>query len=330
MVGVTTAEGEADSVHERRGPRRFSTDDVSAVLSLLVLTVHLAGHDGGRPVGTLTWAVLTAAVLLLPTLRDLRPLSTSALLVTVGVAAGPAIAWTVAPYRAGGARPMLVGVAMALGFLAARRIWSRSWGPTALGLMMGTALTRAWYGAFLAWWGSGMGGGRPQWLALSWHNQSGTLMAVGTILGVAATVVGRGRLHIIGAVWAGVFAAGMWLSGSRGAVLAGGLGVMVVLLGARHIGPARLARAVFMVGVAAVLSTVLLGALVASGHQPLAAREESAEQNLTARIGHAEAAVRMALAHPAVGTGPGSYRWASLEFYPDDVNLTASAHNEYL
>lgn len=33
---------------------------------------------------------------------------------------------------------------------------------------------------------------------------------------------------------------------------------------------------------------------------------------------------------PLTGTGPGSYRWSSVPVYPDDANLTSSAHNEYL
>jgi O-antigen ligase len=314
----------------RAGRRRFGIGDGNAVLILLLLTAHLAGQDGGRPIPTLAWAVAGAAVLALPLLTGLRGLSRTTLVLLVGVAAGPGMAWAVAPYRAGGARPMLVAVATVLAFLAARHLWRLPWGPTALAVLIGTMLVRAWYGAFLAWWGSGMGGGRPQWLALSWHNQSGTLMAVGAVLGLSAALLGSRRVAAGGAAFGGALAAAAWLSGSRGAILAGVLGLVVVLVAARGRGIGRLLRASLAMGLIAVVATVALGALAPSGHQPLSAREQTAEHNLSARLGHAEAAARMAIAHPLTGTGPGSYRWASMEVYRDDTNLTASAHNEYL
>jgi O-antigen ligase len=278
----------------------------------------------------LTRAVFAAAFLSLPLLAVLRRLSRTTLILLVGVAAGPGLAWAVAPYRAGGARPMLVAVATVLAFLAARHLWQRPWGPTALAALIGTALVRAWYGAFLAWWGSGMDGGRPQWLALSWHNQSGTLMAVGAVLGLSAALLGSRRVAAGGAAFGGAFAAAAWLSGSRGAVLAAVLGLVAVLVAARGRGIGRLLRASLAMGLIAVVTAAALSALVPSGHQPLTARAQTAEHNLSARLGHAEAAVRMAIAHPLAGTGPGSYRWASMEVYRDDTNLTASAHNEYL
>jgi hypothetical protein len=43
-----------------------------------------------------------------------------------------------------------------------------------------------------------------------------------------------------------------------------------------------------------------------------------------------EPAVRRALEAALTGMGPGSSRWASLPVYPEDTNLTSSAHNEYL
>jgi O-antigen ligase len=312
------------------GRRRLGIGDGSAGLTLLLLTVHLSGHDGGRPIPTLAWAVAGATVLSLPILTGLRGLSRTTLVVLVGLAAGPGMAWAVAPYRAGGARPMLVAVATVLAFLAARHLWRLPWGPTALAVLIGTMLVRAWYGAFLAWWGSGMGGGRPQWLALSWHNQSGTLMAVGAVLGLSAALLGARRVAASGAAFGGAFAAATWLSGSRGAILAAVLGLVVVLLASRGRGTGRLLRASLAMGLIAVVTAAALSALVPSGHQPLSAREQTAEHNLSARLGHAEAAVRMAIAHPLTGTGPGSYRWASMEVYRDDTNLTASAHNEYL
>jgi O-antigen ligase len=312
--------------------------DLAAVLLVIATTVHLAGDDGGRPVPTLV-PVAVLALGLLPLLAaELARLRRTTVVVVAGLVAGPAIAWALAPIRAGGTRPLLVAAVAVVAFLAARHLWDRPWGPPLLGAVVAVAVGRAWVDAAFAWWGKGMAGGEPMWLALSWHNQSGTLMGAAAVAALAIALVGPRTVRSAALVATGALAAGTWLSGSRGAVLATAVGIAVVVVAARHRGLRHLAATVTVATLLSVAGTAGLLALVEDGEagpltsraQPLTSRDQSAEHNLRARVGHAEAAARMAVAHPLVGTGPGSYRWAARPFYPDDVNLTASAHNEYL
>ncbi|MFO7590639.1 MAG: O-antigen ligase family protein [Acidimicrobiia bacterium] len=142
---------------------------------------------------------------------------------------------------------------------------------------------------------------------------------------------GRAVAVVAGALGAGCLA-GAWLSGSRGAVIATGLGLVAVVPALARGGALRRGGTVLAaVVVAAVAIGVGLEGMVASeGGQPLASREHTASHNLSARFGYWEAAVGMAVSRPLTGWGPGSYRWASVPHYPDDTNLTSSAHNEYV
>jgi hypothetical protein len=303
-----------------------------ALVGFVLLTLYLVGHDGGRPLPTLAWTVGIATVCLLPSLVfELRRLAVFPLMVVAGVITGPSLSWSAAPFRAGGARPMLVAVATGLAFVAVRHLWRSEWGQMAVGGVVAATLLRAWYGAFLAWWGSGMGGGRPQWLALSWHNQSGTLMAAGAVAALAVAILGPARLRLAVAVFGGALAAATWLSGSRGAVLVAILGAAVVLAlpPETRLAGRSLRRSPGPRSPPSWRSSPWERSS-RTDHRPLADRDQAAEQNLRMRVGHAEAAVRMALEEPLTGTGPGSYRWASLPVYPEDTNLTSSAHNEYL
>lgn len=306
--------------------------DVAAVVLLVAATLYLAADDGGRPVQRLLPVAVVGLALSPLLVVELGRLRRTAIVVVSGLGAGPAVAWLFAPYRSGAARPLLVAAIAVLAFLAVRYLWRRPWGPVAVLAAVGVAVGERWAEAAFAWWGSTMGGASPTWFALSWHNQSGTLMGTAGVAALALALVGPARLRPSAMVAVGPAIAGAWLSGSRGALLATAVGIVVVAVGARWRGWREVASTLL---VAAVLSAVATGGLLAlaadgDGGQPLTTREQSAEHNLRARVGHAEAAVRMAVENPLVGTGPGSYRWASRAVYPGDTNLTASAHNEYL
>lgn len=303
----------------------------AAVLLLVAATVHLAGDDGGRPLRP-SARVVALGLLVLPALvSEVRRLTPRLQLLLAALALGPLVAAVLAPIRAGMTRPLLAAAIAPLVFLAARRLWRQTWGPWALAAILGLALGRAWYAAMLAWWGTADGGGAPQWLALSWHNQSGTLMGAGGVGVLALATTLRGRTGAVAAVGAVPLLAGAWLSGSRGAVIATGVGAVLVVVAALRRASARaVAGAVLTVLVLTAGAVVGLTSMTETGGQPVAERDQDAAGNLRARVGHAEAAARMALARPLTGYGPGSYRWASVAHYPDDTNLTASAHMEYL
>jgi O-antigen ligase len=305
--------------------------DTAAVLLLLAATVYLAGHDGGRPLVPSARVVMLGLVALPALAGELRRLTPRMHLLLAALALGPLVATVLAPIRAGIARPLLAAAIAPLVFLAARRVWRRSWGPWALTAVLGLALGRAWYQAMLAWWGSADGGGAPQWLALSWHNQSGTLMGAGGVGALALALTLKGRAGAFAAVGAVPLLAGAWLSGSRGAVIAVVVGMLLVLAAALRRRPARaVAGATLTVLVLTVGAVAGLTSMTVEGGQPVAERDQDAAGNFRARIGHAEAAGRMFLSRPLTGYGPGSYRWASVAHYPEDTNLTASAHMEYL
>lgn len=326
LIATSTESG---VVARRR--RLLVAGDTAAVLLLLAATVYLAGDDGGRPIPT-TARLVMLGLLVLPALAgELRRLSVRLHLLLAALALGPLVAAVLAPIRAGMTRPLLAAAVAPLAFLAARRVWRRSWGPWLICGIVGLALARAWYQAMLAWWGSADGGGAQQWLALSWHNQSGTLMGAGGVGVLALALLLRGRAGAFAAVGAVPLLAGAWLSGSRGAVVAVVFGAALVVVAAlRRASAKAVAGAVLTVLLLTVGAVVGLTSMTESGGQPVAERDQDAAGNVSARIGHAEAAGRMFLARPLTGYGPGSYRWSSVAHYPDDTNLTASAHMEYL
>jgi O-antigen ligase len=323
--------------------RNIGLSDVAAVLVLVMATWHLVARNGGRDPGDMLWVLGAAAVGVLVLVGTLRRTSRGFLWLFTAWSFAPLITLLDAEIRAGAVRPLTALALAPAVALATIHLWRRPWGPAALGAIVALAAMRSWYLTFFAWWGGAMG--RPTWLALSWHNQSGTLMGA---LGVAATAAaavlwtrthaaGNGARPIRGAVLvAGVIAgpalAGAWLSGSRGAVIASGMGLAAVVLGLARGGALKRATpALAGVLLAATVVVVGLESMVRSdAGQPLAARDHSAIGNLSERFGYWEAAVGMAKSRPLTGWGPGSYRWASVPHYPDATGLSSSAHNEYL
>ncbi len=312
--------------------------DVGAAAILLASTVHLVAQNGGRDPRDMFAVLIVCALGVLPLIPSLRRTSPRLAWLIAAWSLAPLVALLLAEVRAGAVRPL---AAAALGppvVIATIHLWRRRWGPAAIGSILALAAARSWFLTFLAWWGGALG--RPTWLALSWHNQSGTLMGALGVAGAATAAVrgGRpaGRKERVAAVVAGALGAaclaGAWLSGSRGAVVATGLGLVAVGVGLARGGALRRGGPVLAVVVVAAALVVggLEGMVQSDSGQPLASRDQTASGNLTSRFGYWEAAVGMALSRPLTGWGPGSYRWASVPHYPEDTNLTSSAHNEYL
>lgn len=303
-------------------------------------TVHLVANNGGRSAGDMFWVLVVAGAsvpLLIPALQRTSYF-------VVWLVAGWAVAFLLslvfAEIRAGAVRPLTAVALAPVVAIAAIHMWMRPWGPAALGGILAIAAARSWYLTFLAWWGGAMG--RPTWLALSWHNQSGTLMGA---LGVAAAataaalqsdstaqVRARRAVQVTAIVIAGATLAGAWLSGSRGALVATGLGLLVVIIALARGQELRAAMPALagVLLVTVVVAGALEGMVQSEAGQPLTTRDQTASHNMSARFGYWRAATGMALSRPLTGWGPGSYRWASVPFYPDHVTLTSSAHNEYI
>lgn len=317
--------------------------DAGAAGLLLLSTVYLVARNGGRAPGDMLWVLAAATAVTLLLVPTLRRLPLSGTLLYGAWSASFLVAVAAAEIRAEGLRPLTAAALAPAIFLSTVRVWQRRWGPAVLAGVLALAAGRSWWLAFLAWWGGSQG--RPTWLALSWHNQSGTLMGVFGVAAAGVTAVllsqgrrgvdrdkGRGPWIAMSVALAGVTLAGTWLSGSRGAVIAtaGGLLALAVGLGRRY-RTHRSAVALAAVGVVAVAAVAgLEGMVQAETGSPLATRDQTAGHNLVARLGYWEAAAGMAATRPVTGWGPGSYRWASVPFYPSDVTLTGSAHNEYL
>ena len=314
--------------------------DIVALLALLFSTVTLAGEDGGRPLRVLIPGLLLGMLAVIAALPTLRRLPRWLLVALALWFLGPLLSLAFAEVRAGWVRPVAAWTLGGTAFVAGVRILQRRWGSPALLLLAGVALARAWEQGLLVWWAGGTSRGEPAWMALSWHNQSGTLMAVLGVGGLGLALTTGGKLRVAAAAAAAAGLAATWLSGSRGAVAAAAFGVVIVVIGAIRRGMDR--RTLVTLGGVCLATVALTAALSGLWGQaggdtgrslasaPITSREQDAVGNLRARVGHWEAAIRMFAQHPLTGTGPGSYRWSSVPVYPEDTNLTSSAHGEQL
>lgn len=304
--------------------------DVAAIVVLLAATTHLVARDGGRGTVDALPVLVVAAIGTIVLGPSLRRSSRVVVWLVAAWALAPLVALAAAEIRAGAVRPLIASALAPPVAFAALHLWRRPWGPAALGVVLAVTAARSWYGTFLAWWGGS--DARPTWLALSWHNQSGTLMGTLGVAGAAVAAVTRGRPRVTALVIGGAALAGAWLSGSRGAAIATAMGMTTVAIGLARGRQLRTALPA-LVGVMLVAAVAVAGLelMVQGGDgQPITSRQQSATQNLSARFGHWQAAAGMAASRPVTGWGPGSYRWASIEHYPNGTNLTASTHNEYL
>ncbi|NND84429.1 MAG: O-antigen ligase family protein, partial [Acidimicrobiia bacterium] len=219
--------------------------------------------------------------------------------------------------------PLSVYGAMVGVGLAARRLGRTEGGRRVLVWMVSASLLLAWFLGAIVWLGAA---GTPRWLVVSWHNQSAAFMAAGAVwFGALATGPDRRRASLA-AVASGLSLTAVWLTGSRGGLLVAVVGL--VLLGVAR--SAQWRRFIVLAG-AAVVGAILFSFSFVDDVSPLEARGEgTAEMNAVARLGHWEAGLGMFLDDPITGWGVGAYSVVAPEFNDAGVNLTSSAHNEFV
>jgi hypothetical protein len=308
--------------------------DALALLVLAGIFWHIAGFDGGfetamAPLSRV--AALAVAAVAVGVLEAARlPLVGRLILAGWGLGALASLAW--AAERSQFVHPAITYGLVPMVALAGMRVWRRSWGPAAVLVVLLGALGAYWHDAFLAWWGHLLSGNqRPVWLALSWHNQSSMLMGALGLLLLGPALLGR-RLVAGGSGLASAMGlAGAWLAGSRGAILATGIGIVVSGVGAVRLrGWASLLRLAAVLAAGALIVASLLNLPGGPGldAQPLVERNEPASTSLGLRVAHAEAALGMFASRPLTGYGLGSYRRIAPQFSSPAAHLTSSAHSE--
>jgi hypothetical protein len=329
--------------------RRMATPaaDVIAVGLLATALVGMAFLDGGgHPVRVTPVAIL--GLLAVPVaarqLHRLRlPVATLLVLWSIGLM----LSFAFAVERTDFVHPMMVLGLMPILALVTLYVWKRPFGPVALLVIFGLGFGVSWGHGFLDWLGvvetpvDSLGPPpawrERAWMAVSWHNQSGMLMAAYGLLFAGIALFGRPKVAVAaGAVTAAGLAAA-WLSASRGALLAALVGVGVVaIMSARAAGlrttVLRLAAIMFAtVTVAVVLLAAQPSPEPRSLAGPIAEREDvTSPVHVSQRFHHWAAAWNMFIDRPVTGHGPGSYREIAPEHTSPRGNLTTHAHNVYL
>lgn len=306
----------------------------------------LAGHDGGRHLQESLPLAWVAAAFLPWAPSEFRRIPRTGVVLIAALMLGAMVSIVFGTVRAGFEPAAVTFATTVVTGLSAHRVWRRDWGPAAMLLLLVVGFGLYWQRSFMQWWG-GAGSAGTQWLALSWHNQSGTLMAAFGLLFLGLALVGRRLLVPAGVLLSAGGFAGLWLSGSRGALAAAlvGLGVVAVI----GVGKAGLGRAVAIAGATIALTIVVVGWLTfvradvagtAGGvtstsspadplRQPLLERDQDAGSNALRRFQHMQAALGMFADRPLTGHGLGSYGSIAIRWSSPDANLTTYAHNRY-
>ncbi len=297
--------------------------DATALVVVAVLVVWLLPDDGGFAtlgLRSVAWLFVLASPLAWIEARRL-PAASSWLL--AAFALGLVLSVGLGQIKYAAADPLSVYAAMVLAGLAGARLWRLLPTRRLLVWVVSGSLLLAWVLGVVVWLGAA---GTPRWLVVSWHNQSAAFMAAGAVwFGALATTEARGK-GLLAAVASGLSLTAVLLTGSRGGLLVAVVGV-VLLVGARHRNWPRWG----VLAVAAVVGAFLLSLSFPNEASPLEARGEgTAQLNAVARFGHWEAGMGMFLDDPITGWGVGSYGVVAPEFNDAGVNLTASAHNEFV
>lgn len=317
---------------------RWAGDATSIVLLIAVLW-WLASHDGGFERVALAKVGLLAVVAVPAAAAELRRTPRSVRVLTALWTAGLIVSLVFAAERSRFTHDAITYALVPVVGLVAHRLWRRRWGPPVLATLLLVSFGLYWYEAFLSWWGLALMEGRqPVWRVLSWHNQSGTLMAAFGLIFAGVALNGRRVVAAAFGTCAAAAFAGAWLAGSRGAVVVLVLGVVVlVAVSARARGVLISAARISALGLATL--AVVGGLLWYAGIQSPATDDdvarvasvsgEPAGGNFALRFRHMEAAVGMFFDAPLTGQGIGSYRNMAPPFTSPESNLTSSAHNEY-
>lgn len=352
LPGTSRRSDPVPAVHSPAPPEpsglAAAAGDAIAVAYLAVVLVVTVLFDGGLDAGGLLLlggtALLTVPVVLLEAARTTRPIRILLLMWGLGIVVSVAFA----VHRVDMTEAILTYALPPVAFLVAIRLGRRPWGDSVL---VGV-IAASWvvYGgqAFLRWLGPPLEHMRSNWLAVSWHNPTGALMGSFAVLALALSVRHRPRWAVPAAVWSALSLAGLWLTGSRGAMIATVLGLVVAAVASRDAGWRRIATtgAGVLVGATVVVALLLqLGGLRTSiGDQPGAAAageaepvtprlvriEPNAAHNLRTRFAHMDAGLSLFSQHPVTGAGMGAYGQLGNRLASPGANLTLSAHNEFV
>lgn len=322
--------------------------DAIALAYLAVVLVVTVLFDGGLDAGGLLivggTALLTVPIVFLEAARTSRPVRT--LLLTWGLGIVVSVAFAV--HRADMTEAILTYASPPFAFLVALRLRRRPWGVWALVAILATSFVAYWGRAFLTWLGPPLEHMRSNWLAVFWHNPTGALMGSFAVFALALSLRSRARWAVAAAVSSALALAGLWLTGSRGAMIATALGLVVAVIASRDVGWRRIATTGAGVCVGGTLAVALLlqlggirtstgvqpGPVASVGAEPVATRlvrvEPNAAHNLRARFAHMDAALSLFSEHPVTGAGMGAYGDLGNRLASPGANLTLSAHNEFV
>jgi hypothetical protein len=311
--------------------------DVAVLVALAWWATGLTWGTGGREPHVLSIGVgLTAVAALL--VRPWRSLSRLVSLATLAPGAAGFLVCAFAPTGWAGADAAASWVYAGL-MAAVAAAWARDERRRALLLCVAVLAPLGTFAkGWLAWWGGG-NAAQPFVGTFYWHNQEAAFLLMGALCGLAIAVTAGSALRPLGWLAVALCGAGVFLTTSRGAMMAlyGALTLLVVLGLARRAW--RLSLAAVIAGAAAfVTATVLSGPpFFTHGGGALAgasARSQSGE-TLGANSGHRlddwSQAVHVFLRWPVTGVGfHGFASGSALVDQGGKGSLTPFAHNGFL
>ncbi|RIK10945.1 MAG: hypothetical protein DCC49_01690 [Acidobacteria bacterium] len=325
--------------------------DAGAVALLAGVFIYLTRWDGGASFGGDTGIVRLSILALAVVPALVGPLFQSRGVAKWAIGmwgAGALVAFALAMSRSNFAvRAMTLGL-MPLCAIAAARIASRRRGADLILALLVVSFLLYWSNAFLSW---SAGGGAAMWLPLSWHNQSGILMAGFALVFAGVATQSHGRIRVPAIVLSAMGFAGAYLSSSRGATLAaiaGGSLLALAVFRRRRPRIGAIAAGVAVLLLAAILvftlrslygyqdspqvpatrpSDTAQASPIDSGPTP---RRESASSTFRDRMYHWSAAAGMIISRPMTGWGLGSFPDISRRFTSPKGHPTSDPHNEYL
>lgn len=328
-----------------RGRSAAAGDAVSLAYLVVALAVTV-WFDGGLDAGGALVLGGTALLVVPVVFTEASRSSPSVRLLLLSWGLGIVVSLTFAVHRADMTEAILTYCLPPFAFLAAGRLYRQPWGPVAVVAILAASGAVYWGHALLSWTGPPLEHMRSNWLAVFWHNPTGALMGSFGLLSAALSVRARLRWAVPAGAAAALALAGLWLTGSRGAMIATALGLTVTLVASREVGWARLASATGAVLVGAALAGAVLlqvGGIRTPGDaqqervapaerdEPELVRiHQSAEGNLRARFAHMDAGMELFSDHPVTGAGMGAYGELGNRRASPGANLTLSAHNEFV
>jgi len=308
-------------------PLKTLIGDSLAFVTLAATTVALVTRDGGTR-APLLWTIPLIMLVATPMmLAEFKHLPRLARIISGALLIGMIINVVAAGSRSGYAVAATTLYLLIATVFATHRLMRNPRGSVIILTLVGAAFLWSWQLAASAYMGSIWSDVVARWLPLSWHNQSSVLMGAPGLflLGVSMRHPNKG-IAVGSGIVGSLGLSAVWLTGSRGGLIAAGLGLAALLLMIRTKGQA--AQIAAGLGLAFLVTFALLGAASDEGSSGVADRAEPAAQTAQFRVDHWRAGVGMFVDQPLTGTGLGSYGPVAPQFAPPETPLTAFAHNE--